>query len=203
MLQLIKKVEAECKKRFSKGGEFQKNIAILKELEKEHPKNEDVKKFLQIFKQKIYGIKGANFVYDKITDIFENRFPFLNDVIEIEGVQFDLTLRFARTAFCFELADMLLHDDYFKKTQSHDVFYPFMQIMSSLFTEGAYQQSTVFLKQGDVVIDAGANIGMFSLFAHKYYACKCYAFEPVKSAIDVLAKNIALNQMENAWFPRR
>ena len=198
MLQLIKNVRAEFEKRFSKNGEFQKNIAILKEWKKKYPKNEDVKKMLQIFRQKIYGIKGANFVYEKITDIFENRFPFLNGVFEIENVKFDLTSRPARVAFCYELMDILLNDEHFKKTENHDVFYPLMQIISSIFTENTYQSHSVFLKSGDVVVDAGANIGMFSLFANKFYACKCYAFEPIKSVIDLLEKNIALNHKESA-----
>jgi len=47
-----------------------------------------------------------------------------------------------------------------------------------------------FIKDGDVVIDAGANIGVFSAkVAHEFPNAKIYAAEPTKETFGVLAKN--------------
>ncbi|MGZ3863606.1 MAG: FkbM family methyltransferase [Bacteroidia bacterium] len=46
------------------------------------------------------------------------------------------------------------------------------------YYEGPYEYEEIFLKEGDVVIDAGANIGMFSALAsHK--GANVFSFEPV------------------------
>lgn len=58
-------------------------------------------------------------------------------------------------------------------------------------------------KEGDIVIDIGANVGMVSiLLAKKFPFLKIYSFEPVKSNYDNLVKNIKLNNIEdNIIFP--
>ena len=49
-----------------------------------------------------------------------------------------------------------------------------------------------------VMLDIGANIGMFSFYAHKY-ASKIYALEPSKEHMDILKKNMELNQIVNVF----
>lgn len=58
-------------------------------------------------------------------------------------------------------------------------------------------------KEGDIVIDIGANVGMVSiLLAKKFPFLKIYSFEPVKSNYNNLVKNIKLNNIEdNTIFP--
>jgi FkbM family methyltransferase len=49
-----------------------------------------------------------------------------------------------------------------------------------------------FMKDGDIVIDAGANIGMFSVkAAHDFPGIKVYAFEPSARTFAALTKNTA------------
>jgi len=48
-----------------------------------------------------------------------------------------------------------------------------------------------------IVIDAGANQGVFSLFAVLMGAKRVYAFEPVSSTTDVLLENIRLNNIQD------
>jgi len=52
-----------------------------------------------------------------------------------------------------------------------------------------------------IIIDAGANVGTFSLYAAKLGAKKVYAFEPVKNTFDILKKNIVLNKVEGTVQP--
>lgn len=52
-----------------------------------------------------------------------------------------------------------------------------------------------------VVVDAGANIGIFSILSAIYGAKRVYAFEPVKGTFAHLKNNIAMNGLESIIFP--
>jgi len=61
------------------------------------------------------------------------------------------------------------------------------------WTEGLYEYKKVRLEKGDIVIDAGANIGDFSALAG-VKGCRAYAFEPIPNVINsFLAKTAAWN----------
>lgn len=53
------------------------------------------------------------------------------------------------------------------------------------------------LSKGDLVVDAGANIGNHSIFFAKCVGCRVIAFEPVISTFSLLRKNIVLNDVES------
>lgn len=53
--------------------------------------------------------------------------------------------------------------------------------------EGAYEYDAVILKDGDIVFDLGANLGLFSSVAAAK-RCQVYAFEPVPRTIGFLSK---------------
>ena len=55
--------------------------------------------------------------------------------------------------------------------------------------------------RGKIVIDAGANIGFFSLYAAKLGARRIYAFEPVKDTYANLKKNISKNGYGGVCIP--
>jgi FkbM family methyltransferase len=57
------------------------------------------------------------------------------------------------------------------------------------------------VKENGTVIDVGANIGAFSLFAAKMGAQKVFAYEPNKEAFEVLELNIINNNMQHIIFP--
>ena len=65
--------------------------------------------------------------------------------------------------------------------------------------EQPYKFKGVFLDKDDTVIDAGANIGMFSLYASKNIGGKgkIFAFEPIKETLAILDKNIKTNLISN------
>ena len=69
---------------------------------------------------------------------------------------------------------------------------------------GTYELGTAhilgnILEEGDSFIDAGANIGFFSLMASKMVASsgKVYSFEPFPESLELLNANIKLNGIEN------
>jgi len=57
------------------------------------------------------------------------------------------------------------------------------------------------VERDSVVIDVGANIGMFSLFAALSGAKQVYAFEPSREAFRVLCENIRLNEWTGTITP--
>lgn len=64
-------------------------------------------------------------------------------------------------------------------------------LYEEIFEKACYRDGGIELKRGDTIVDAGANIGMFSLWA--YRECQgdadVYAFEPIPSTYEVLERN--------------
>lgn len=76
----------------------------------------------------------------------------------------------------------------------------------SLDMYGEWCQSEVVLfskvvREGDVVIDVGANIGAFSIPLAKFVGQKgaVVAFEPQRQLFQLLSANVALNELNNAF----
>lgn len=63
---------------------------------------------------------------------------------------------------------------------------------SFLRTEGPYCYGEVNIEKGDIVLDLGANIGLFSAAAAATGVEKVYAFEPVSFITDYLQKTVDL-----------
>lgn len=72
-----------------------------------------------------------------------------------------------------------------------DIIAPSIYDCSDFLDEGAYEYENVTLEKDDVVLDLGANIGMFSCVAAAK-AKKVYAFEPTPTTIKLLQQNAAL-----------
>jgi FkbM family methyltransferase len=51
------------------------------------------------------------------------------------------------------------------------------------------------LPEGSILWDIGANVGLYSLYAAKKKNCRVYAFEPSVFNLELLARNIFLNQL--------
>ena len=64
----------------------------------------------------------------------------------------------------------------------------------SLLGEGTYETEYVIIEEGDIVIDVGANMGLFTLFSIlKRNASVVYAFEPIMTTFELLDSNVRLN----------
>ena len=90
-----------------------------------------------------------------------------------------------------------------------DIIYPSLHLQDPLIealvyknpyyeSEGCYESFGVVLHQGDYVIDAGANIGMFSIIASNSVGQngKVFAFEPLKEISNILEENSKENNFQ-------
>jgi len=75
---------------------------------------------------------------------------------------------------------------------------------ASIYFNGTYESGTIHaitnsLRQGDVFIDAGANIGLMSLAAAQKVGKNgmVYAFEPIPDVLAQLKQNIQINNFKN------
>ncbi len=53
------------------------------------------------------------------------------------------------------------------------------------------------IPQNSIVWDVGANVGLYSVYAAKHRNCKIYAFEPSVFNLELLARNIFLNKLQD------
>lgn len=75
------------------------------------------------------------------------------------------------------------------------------QFYQEIFVDEQYTRHGVVLRPGDLVVDAGANIGMFSLYVH--VTCpdvEIYAVEPSPEAFLALSLNVAAHDINAKLF---
>lgn len=67
-----------------------------------------------------------------------------------------------------------------------------------IFINNSYFDDIISIQNGNTIIDAGANIGLFSLYClQKASNLKVYAFEPIPKICDVLRRNLVSYNRNN------
>jgi len=75
-----------------------------------------------------------------------------------------------------------------------------VNLVYAIIFKNQYNISTEKI-QNKVIIDAGSNIGIFSIYAAKLGARRVYAFEPVTETYEQLRRTIELNKVTDAVVP--
>jgi FkbM family methyltransferase len=70
-----------------------------------------------------------------------------------------------------------------------------IEIINEIFFEHVYTPKDLPIDAGDTVIDVGANIGMFSLFAAHAGAACIYAYEPFPTNFEYFQSNMRMNNV--------
>jgi len=76
-------------------------------------------------------------------------------------------------------------------------------VIKEIFVENVYDVNEGHLVDTGIVIDVGANIGAFSIYAAALGAKAVYAFEPNSITWGMLKENIKLNDFEKIIYPMR
>ena len=93
--------------------------------------------------------------------------------------------------------DIMIKDKHFDtpvKAEEHK------KILFHYYQEDAYENEDAQVNKSDIVIDAGANMGIFSLLAATKGAI-VYAFEPQPYFYSILCENISLNNFNDIITP--
>lgn len=79
-------------------------------------------------------------------------------------------------------------------------------IEKSIYFCGSYEMGTIYflkkvLRENDIYLDVGANIGVLCIAASKFVGRngKVYAFEPEMEMFSILQENVKLNRLENIY----
>jgi FkbM family methyltransferase len=72
-------------------------------------------------------------------------------------------------------------------------------VIKEIWEEDVYEVKNTRFNLGGVVVDIGANIGSFSLYA-AYHGATVYAIEPEPHNLEALKKNIKLNNKEDSVY---
>ena len=72
-----------------------------------------------------------------------------------------------------------------------------------MFEKNSYLRNGIELHKGSVIIDAGANIGIFTLFVNYKCQndCQVYSFEPIPDTFEILKRNICLYGLQESVNP--
>jgi len=70
--------------------------------------------------------------------------------------------------------------------------------IAEIWLLNCYTKNGINIENGDIVVDIGANIGAFSIFAAtKFENTKVYSYEPMPNTFKLLEKNIKINNLKN------
>ncbi|MDJ0554515.1 MAG: FkbM family methyltransferase [Microcoleaceae cyanobacterium MO_207.B10] len=73
-----------------------------------------------------------------------------------------------------------------------------MHVQGKLFDYPELEQMSGYINDGDLIIDIGSNVGNHAVFFSKFFPnSKIIVFEPCKEAIEILNKNLDLNECIN------
>ncbi|MCJ7805816.1 FkbM family methyltransferase [Patescibacteria group bacterium] len=70
-----------------------------------------------------------------------------------------------------------------------------LDVVDEIFFRKGYTPKFLPIESGDVVVDIGANVGVFSLFAASKDAGKIYAFEPLPENAGLIYRNFKENNL--------
>lgn len=190
---MINRTAEFFKTRFSPHGRMKNQLSQAFKIYKKYPDSDYSKSFLiSILKKYFTGsnsVKYETLVHEAWTEIGIN-------TENIEVIVDDLKFK-NDIAFKSEFSDIFLASDleiYNLKTDNQKIA---REILKTLSVEGSYEYDKVKVMPDDIVIDAGANMGLFSIFAAIKNVSTVYAFEPQKEALLILKENIANNNLVN------
>jgi len=153
-----------------------------------------------------YWLKGEATFFSFFFNFFPTRFRperFRSSVLALSNKVISDRIFQGKPANPLKLLNFFL--DYNLKPEEKNWTLPLFLALREIKDIIVYDQYAAkdFIKDGDIVIDAGANIGVFSLWAAFLNpAGQIYAFEPSQENFSLLEKNILNNNLKNVFCQR-
>lgn len=72
-----------------------------------------------------------------------------------------------------------------------------LEMVDEIFFREVYNLANLPIETDDIVVDIGANVGVFTLFAASRMQNTVYAFEPFPRNVEFLNRNIHINGLQN------
>jgi FkbM family methyltransferase len=83
---------------------------------------------------------------------------------------------------------LVIDSEQIKLSHAGDDLFP---IVCEIFYDKVYERDFVKVSIDDVIVDIGANYGVFSLYSQMFKPKKVYSVEPIKSTFENMKKNLA------------
>jgi FkbM family methyltransferase len=184
-------IPENIKTRIIPNGRLWKQLVAVKQLVNDFPDSLYAKRTLKQFHQKFwYGSKRIR-IYDIFNDAWSELLSEdMPEIIQIAGLKF-----VNDPAFKAEFSDIFIAGGALKNTNLEQEKSIACEVLSILSDEGPYENEYVKLRKDDIVIDAGANLGLFSLLCSQKDVKIIYAFEPQNAVTELLKSNILLNNL--------
>lgn len=130
---------------------------------------------LNKYKSFIYSRKGGN---------FEKRFNFLNKLV----MQYPIKIEYDKSIDLYEIKDKYNLNIYLSVPARVERFnHGISHRLDYLINE--YMVNNIGIKNGDIIIDVGANIGEFTMGVQRKWDVTIIAIEPEKKEYECLCKN--------------
>ena len=186
-------IKSKIKSRLSRNGHLRKQIREMHCILQKHKKSDYARSvYKALFIKYFFGSKIVNY-----SEIFNEAWNEIltqpkSDIIEIGGFKY-----LNKPSFKREYTDIFLAGGIIDKLNFDNDKRIACEILSLLSAEGPYENNEVKINKNDIVIDAGAHMGLFSIFCAYKEVKKVYAFEPQKLVQEILNNNIHLNSLED------
>ena len=189
------------------GGAIYVNKKIAKEFYNLHKSDEFGNLFKEIYWYlvKVYWLTGEitkrigidKRHWKKLNELFQNisNTPVLN----INDINVHIDCLFTLNLVCAEYQDIFPSGMYYDKNGKWMSEPDFTETV--FLGEGPYETKSVQIYEDDIVVDCGANMGLFSLLAVKRGAKTVYGFDPQERALSLLNTNISTNKCEGKIIP--
>ena len=183
-------------------GEVRNNYDIAKNIYRLNKDSEFTKTQKKYYKR-VFFIGGRNTINSKLGreyQLFLNR--IIRDAIKTDGRYSEMVLSKPEGATNKDLYsiniilyDIFIRDTYIKLQSETNLI---RRIVPIGFKYASYQDGSVRIDKGDVVLDIGAGEGFFSLFSVGMGASKVISFEPSSSSREKLESNILNNNLHGS-----
>lgn len=139
----------------------------------------------------------------ELVTIFLSKLRFIRRFVRVKKYLNDeVQETYDKASKCFKVNNLTF---YFLGSVSERILTGFNHEINEILIHNIYQYSDVQLRSNDIVLDCGANIGVFTVLTARKVGPDglIYAFEPGTEEVHSIKKNLNVNKINNAKVVRK